>query len=814
MVGQWLSGLEVGNARQGMQLFGNYIKTRPDSTDIDSGSVAVRERVIDEVEDCMGGSVGIDPDLASDCIVFTPPEIGKVAHGPLRNAPWDGRVVPHAERVRAQTEFRVFSRNLDRSLSSWTSQAIGRDQVYLSEQMEKVLVEHGRGFKMDKESVKYEKGSSKVEFTAYDPDEPSNREEMEAEIDESKLSTDGIFREVKNNDITIGSAVGTIEAAYGTILGIQGVIDSFEHHKTLEGVMGILQTAHGVNQMFSIDKAIVRGVTKAWSKQYKEDVYEINEIAEEAVGDRGAEVLAGEAIEELSAMGKAVKFVKNVPWVGTIFTIYNVVQDVRQGTPIGYIDAALDAAIGILDFLGPEFEPVALLLDRMMIDVYYRDIKDKFDALPPDASVGDKVAAFFRGVKNAILDMLDFATGGIFTAAHKSKKLDAQYEEDQELLATLSDYENYYDIAAGPDSATINFAGGAVSWDGGDINFELHDDNTADLSMMMTDIEGNEVLHHEKLHFDKDLATIVMGVGETNNVKFANQEVKIYWFIPVDKKSIIGGLDPDRETIHGKYIGNNKDNAFIAIQELPPEADWDYTLEDYHYIIRGMGGDDIFYLGPQHNLVEGGEGSDSYFISYHSTHTTINNFAMDKVDDYLTINRTYESLHVHKVDWHLNVTSRDPEIPLIVIIENWFWSEAYQHMHLKTSDGVIFTVSAQKDGSILTIPYALIGFQHVDGMKPNYTHVEYMEGTNGDDYIVGNDCENTIVSEGGRENFFKGGNGADQYNLTVHTSDTTFSMNIDNYAEDEEMDVMFLGIPHSSLSVHQSGMNLVIDYDN
>ena len=816
MVGQWLSGLEVGNARQGMQLFGNYIKTRPDSTDIDTGSVSVRERVIDEVEDCMGGSVGIDPDLGSDCIVFTPPEIGKVAHGPLRNAPWDGRVVTHAERVRAQNEFHVFSHNLDRSLSSRTSQAIGRDQVYLTEQIEKVLDEHGRGFKIDKESVKYEKGSSKVEFTAYDPDEPSNREEMEAEIDESKLSSDGIFREMKKKKINLKGVFGNLEAFYGTMLGIQGVIDSFEHHKTFEGVMGILQTTHGVIQMFSIDKLIVRGVSKAWSKRHTEDVYEVNQIGEEAVGDRGAEVLAGEAIEELSSMGKAVKFLKGVPWVGTIFTIYNVVQDVRQGTPIGYIDAALDAAIGFIDFLGPEFEPVSLVIMaiRMNIDTFYRDIKEEFDALPPDASVGDRVAAFFRGFKNAILDMLDFATAGIFTAPHKSKKLDEQYEEDQEFLATLSDYENYYDIAAGPDSVTIDFAGGAVSWDGGDIDFELHDDNTADLTMMMTDIEGNEVLHHEKLHFDKDLSTIVMGVGETNNVKFTDQEVKIFWFVPVDKKSIIGGLDPDRETIHGKYIGNNKDNAFIAIQELPPEADWDYTLEDYHYIIRGMGGDDIFYLGPQHNLVEGGEGSDSYFISYHSTHTTVNNFALDKVDDYLVINRTHESLYIHRVGWNLNVTTIDPEIPLIVIIENWFRSEAYQHMHLKTSDGVIFTVSAQKDGSILTIPYALIGFQNVDGTQPNYTHVEYIEGTDGDDYIVGNDCDNTIVSEGGRTDFFKGGNGADRYNLTVHTSDTTFSIHIDNYAEDEEMDAIFLGIPHSSLSVHKSGMDLVIDYDN
>ena len=67
-----------------------------------------------------------------------------------------------------------------------------------------------------------------MEFTAYDPDEPSNREEMEAEIDESKLSSDGIFREMKNQGVTVGGVIGNIEAFYGTVMGIQGVIDSFE----------------------------------------------------------------------------------------------------------------------------------------------------------------------------------------------------------------------------------------------------------------------------------------------------------------------------------------------------------------------------------------------------------------------------------------------------------------------------------------------------------------------------------------------------------------------------------------------------------
>ena len=58
-----------------------------------------------------------------------------------------------------------------------------------------------------------------------------------------------------------------------------------------------------------------------------------------------------------------------------------------------------------------------------------------------------------------------------------------------------------------------------------------------------------------------------------------------------------------------------------------------YTLGDYYYHLLGGDGDDNFYLGPQHTLAEGNEGSDVYFINFPSTCVTLNNLAMDKKND-------------------------------------------------------------------------------------------------------------------------------------------------------------------------------------
>ena len=120
------------------------------------------------------------------------------------------------------------------------------------------------------------------------------------------------------------------------------------------------------------------------------------------------------------------------------------------------------------------------------------------------------------------------------------------------------------------------------------------------------------------LRIESEVHSKFLTVHESNTVHFKKQSVKVFWVIPVDERNIISGLQGDRSTLHGEYHGNNDNNSFFAIQKLPNNIQ--YGLTDYHYILKGNGGNDSFYLGPQHAYVEGNARSDTYFLDGNSTH--------------------------------------------------------------------------------------------------------------------------------------------------------------------------------------------------
>jgi Ca2+-binding RTX toxin-like protein len=820
---QWLSVYKFETTNDDgdkMEIEGENLKRKLDDGDTDTGSSDNREQVDRKIKECISEVTKSESGTASDFIhVSNEKDIA----GPLGDGPWDARLVDVPEIDTTQTEYEEYEDNEDRSMSGRASEAIDRDLLYLSEVMNTALEEHGKGYEVDESSVSIDKG--KLKFTAYDPEDPEMRETFDEELDESKLSSEDILNEMKQkgHEEGIVGKVGRVQSIYGTILGIQGTIEMFKEGDITNGVINLLQTAHGLGELTGINKKISEAASRSLGKYLNDDVAEVRNIGEDIVEGEGAKVLAGDA-EELAALGSEVgEATEGIPIIGTIFGVYNIYEDLKQHTVIGYVDAGLDTLITVAGLFGPEAEPVVVVLMaiRMTIDTFYNDIKKELDRLPPDASVSAKVGAVFKGIGESLLHIADFLTGGIFSAPSKAHSLDKEYEKDQEFIKSLADYHNYYSIAAGPDSTEINFAGGEVSWNGGDVVFTLHDDHTAVLTMRMTDEDGVERTHTEVLTFSKDIKDVVMGIGESHTVHFTKESVKVLWFIPVDKKTIIDGIEGDRATIHGTYTGNKENNNFYAVQELPPDVDLDYTLEDYHYIIKGGDGDDSFFLGPQHNYVEGNEGSDAYFINITAAHTVINNYASDGVDDYLVINRTYKSLYLHRKDYDLNVTSNDGKLPLSVIVQNWFTSKAYQHMHVKCSDGIVFTTSVLKNGTILTIPYSLVapaGESGViwDATKSNFSHVEYISGTDGVDMLWGNDLDNIIaVAKDNAEDIMGAGNGTDTYDLTLQTvkgQGPLHTVEIDNYAIDNKNDMIILPFSAALLSLEKYYDSLRINY--
>ena len=819
MAGEWLTALDT-ETDDGMELKGKNLKRKLDSNDKDSGPKDKRQKITEKVTERIGKVAKMEPDQGSEYLNI-PPDT-EIA-GPLGDGPWDARPVAIPELETAQTEVDDYEKGEDRSMSGRASDALNRDQAYISKQINKKLEEQeqktGKRYEVDKSSVKIENG--KIKFTSYDSEDPSNREDLEETLDESKISSKEILNEMKGKGKKPGGAsrIGRVQSIYGTILGIQGTIEMFKKGDIVNGAISLLQTAHGLGELTGFNKKISEAASRGLGNYMNDDVAEVSEMGEDLVEGEGASMLAGDA-EELGALGtEAADAAEDIPIIGTVFGVYNIYEDLKQHTVMGYVDAGLDALTTFAGLFGPEAEPVVVILTaiRMTIDTFYNDIKKELDALPPFASMGDILVAVFKGIGKALLDIADFLTGGIFSAPSKVHDLNKQYDKDQELLTSLSDYHNYYKVAAGPDSSTINFANGEVSWDGGDIVLVLHDDHTAQLTMTMTDMNGKEVCHEERLQFGEDVKDVVMGIGESHSVHFTEKEVKVLWFIPVDKKSIIDGIEGDRSTIHGSYTGNKEGNNFYAVQELPPDAKLDYTLKDYYYVIKGGEGDDSFYLGPQHNKVEGNEGSDSYFIKF--SHTVINNYAADGVDDYLNIDRSYSSLFFHRMDYDLNVSSVDANNPLSVIIKNWFKSEAYQHLHFRSSDGIFFSVSPQKNGTILTVPYALgpPSSNHYaiwDASTPNFSKVEYLYGSPHNDHLVRNDIDNTIIG-GGNEysgtEILSGEKGANTFDLTAQKETDSGQVWIRQYASDRKTDMIYLPVDSNqfSLQQHYDDLNIV-----
>ena len=53
------------------------------------------------------------------------------------------------------------------------------------------------------------------------------------------------------------------------------------------------------------------------------------------------------------------------------------------------------------------------------------------------------------------------------------------------------------------------------------------------------------------------------------------------------------------------------------------------------HIVKGNGGDDSFYFGPQHTYFEGYSGADIYFLYSDSTHVTVGNYDREDTDDFI-----------------------------------------------------------------------------------------------------------------------------------------------------------------------------------
>ena len=342
----------------------------------------------------------------------------------------------------------------------------------------------------------------------------------------------------------------------------------------------------------------------------------------------------------------------------------------------------------------------------------------------------------------------------------------------------------------------------------------------------------------------------MLGIGESRTFTYTKKKAKLFGFIPVKTYHIICGENLDTTSLHGSYYGNNQNNNFFAVQDMPNlkkndpktgkncedkygKLDVEFSLHNYHYELYGSDGADTFYLGPQSSHVIGGEGPDMYILQQDGGVVIIDNYAHDKVQDVLFINVSFNQIQCQRHGSDLHIWYKQSHYAKVL---NWFASnnqKPYQHMVFRSYDGMIFSpvdhgykdveLDSQMDYSqhIYYIECRIHIIEksneksgliiNAEGKTPyDVSHVIMILGSEYDDRIMGNSNDNRLDSYKGND-YMEGRNGNDTY--MIRTGNGTWDnvlTTIDNYAADNKTDIIMFDVMFIELDSRREGDDLKI----
>jgi Ca2+-binding RTX toxin-like protein len=707
-----------------------------------------------------------------------------------------------------------FSHIDDVTLPLHASIALVNDHTYVSDLISREIhqkqLETGKVYQVVPNSIDVDDESDIVKFFVKEvADVSSELEQVVTEIKKFRLQSKALiekFLSLSNKTKPFVTWLKKGEGLINAVKGITSSIHQLESGNLVEELKGAYRNIYKIGNITGINKAAGEYIGKAL-KKLTEDVSK-SIVTAAGIVNKTEGTLS-------SLIGKFSKLkAKFAPIISAVEGIYNIYEDFKQHTTLGYINAAFDIAKTVLSFFGPKaarFE-AALSLIQTGVDYFYTDISRELHALPPHASIGRIVVAVLKGIFNGIVEHI-LHNIDIFAVIGDAHMLDKQYDNDRRFLQELSDYRNYFKISRGDGSnvSEINFADGSESWNGGDITFRLGEDGHSTLTMEGVNSDGNPT-HATEVIDTPGVEDIVLGIGESHSVSFQTETVNILFF-KIDSKRVISRVDGEKQTLYGTYYGNSQNNKFIAVQELTPQAESNlgYNLHDYHYTLYGGGGNDTFYLGPQPTYVEGNEGSDAYFINSTSTCTEINSHTGDGQRDTMIINLNFNQLTAKREGLNLNLTSSNTHR---IVIRNWFHDVTHQRMVFKTGDGVLFKVSATITEAVDLIAYALSGQGATnsgvyDARLPQYAEVATIAGSEHDDVLYGNDLDNQLNGAGGNDRHI-GGEGQDTYHVDLNKGVDI----INNFALDGEVDTLVIGtrLDQLNFSSHEDSDDLFISH--
>ncbi|KAL6473343.1 hypothetical protein MHYP_G00169040 [Metynnis hypsauchen] len=671
-----------------------------------------------------------------------------------------------------------------------------------------------------------EDGQVKVElFNRYNPEDthlvsyPLEESFYMKQVKETAKHTTSML---KTGGLRFLEHVNDAMVKYGIVAGFIGAGKFFAENDTTRGVVTLTQSLHGLGELTSLNQQLSR---------ISQDVFQKSLHA--AASELGMEETLTKISNSVERFGEssAGKFLKGIPIAGLAFQAYFIAEDSiaiqkhnrsdpEQNKYLGLevTNLVLDVSTTVLSIVELAFPPAAIALEpiiiglsivRMSISDFYCDVVSELDKLPQGAGHFDKMIAVITGLEEGALD---FVTGGLLRA---SNELDKEVRQNQELLHNLSKPESYYKITANDGNiSTLDLMEGILSQYGGLVTVQLLNNGSVAIQIGGVDDGKGGVKAIEKTFYNPSIQNIVLGVGESTKFLYTQKAAHLLWVIPVKHDKVISGEMKLRSSLFGTYYGNDKDNKFFAIQQPAKQPDMEFVIKNYHYTIYGHGGDDSFFLGPQMSELSGGEGRDFYVFPTSGTHTEIDNFSQDMLEDCLLIKAPFRNIDCCRRHEDLLLVYGSEKYR--ITIKNWFVhsnADHYQHMTFQSADGVTFKVMdrglAKGKFHAMCVPEILDKTNSDIRVSPSlvgeFESVITVIGSNFSDTIVGNAKDN-VLNGGHGADTLEGGDGADTYEIFQGQGCDT----INNYAKDEKMDMVVFHVPFSRIQADLQGEDLLV----
>ncbi|KAG1941511.1 hypothetical protein F2P79_015943 [Pimephales promelas] len=533
---------------------------------------------------------------------------------------------------------------------------------------------------------------------------------------------------------------GTAVGAVGLMLGMKGAVRAFENGDIKDGVVGALQTTHGVAAMTT---AV---------------------IAKQTLSSNARISRAAATVMKSSAMKG---FMTVIPVAGIGFGIYNFEQDLERNDTLGNIDAGLDGAmigLDVIELVQPELAPIiapinlALSAVRLVIDDVYMGIQDELNNLPKESGVLGRLMAGLRGFGKGILH------SGIHVAAFFYNWRYDEIKEGHRYVEQISDFHKYYRVTKEQDrTSAIDFNSADSAWNGGGIHFCLADQGQSELCMDYF-VSSDESFGKNCWKIDtQGSKDIILGLGESHQLEYQTLQKKVLLIIPAGTVKVVSGYKAVSESRYGIYRGNKDSNRFFAVQKAEDQHVIEVMLS-YYYTLYGEPGDDLFFLGPQKSYVTGAGGKDTYIIPKNGGKTIINNYDPSKALDTLHFSVDYSHISASKSGDDVVLMYEDSHT---VTITNWFLGEPYRHMTMMSGDGVLFEISSIVYSSVHLAARGINKMfktqgETVDASLPLLSTVTNIVGSPYDDVLIGNGENNLMDGGGGRDRLI-GGEGEDIY---------------------------------------------------